>query len=157
LDSEDVQPAQQFDLPVPAIVVKQRLETVPTGMAPKISAITPGDDPGSFTCFITYANACALVKAKPHADGKSTRILVEIRSMTLWARPLGMLITMAILLIGTLVDSAVFHAKTLADWCLFPGTLLVWIGINLALIPLSKRVLSQFIQDMLVGGSNPSG
>ncbi|PWU00464.1 MAG: hypothetical protein C5B53_04060 [Candidatus Melainabacteria bacterium] len=151
-----MQPAQQFDLAVPPAVVKQRLETVPSGMAPKISTPTPGDEPGSFTCFITYANACALVKAKPQSEGKTTRVLVEIRSMTLWARPLGMLLTMSILLIGTLVDSAVFHAKTLADWCLFPGTLLVWIGINIALIPLSKRVLSQFIHDMLIGGENPS-
>jgi hypothetical protein len=156
LDDLDVHPTQQFDLPMPPAVVRQRLENSPKQMAFKISAISPGEEAGSFNCFITYANACARLQAKSHADGKSTRVIVETRSMTLWTRPAGMILTIAILFVGTIVDQIVFQAKSLADWCLFPGTLLVWIGINLALIPLSKRVLSQSIHDILAGVSKPA-
>ena len=135
-------------------MVKQRFESARKELAPKISDCIPGEDQASFTYFINYGGACALVKGKPQGDGTATRVSVEVRSISLWARPLGMIIAMAILLIGTLIGSLFFHSKTLADWLLFPGSLLVWIGINLALVPLAKKFLVRFVHDTLMNDSD---
>jgi hypothetical protein len=131
----------------------KRLEAARKEMAPKIgTCVASNDKSSSFVCRIDYGSADASVKAQATANGKGTKVFIEIKTLNVFATPIGIIGVIAILLIGFIIE-VFLHPKTIWDWFYIPGCTLIYPCLYILLMPLSKHVLSRFIHDTLLDDS----